>query len=63
MDDDIKTEEQTVACSVNANFLLQGWLVMYGIMMRQAENGEARKAEVIKACKRVLEDLEPEYER
>lgn len=53
-----KVEEQSIACSVNANYLLQGWLVMYGIMMRQAENGEARKAEVIKAAKRVLEDLE-----
>lgn len=54
---DIKVEEQTIACSVNANFLLQGWLVYYGILMRQAQNSDMSKDEVIKACKRVLEDL------
>lgn len=52
-----KVEETTVACSVNANFLLNGWLVYYGILMRQAQNSDMSKDEVIKACKRVLEDL------
>jgi hypothetical protein len=49
--------ETTVAVSVNSNFLLKGWLIYYGLLMRQAENGDHVKADVIKACKRVLEDL------
>lgn len=47
-----------VTLSVGSNFLLDGWLIHYGILMRQAQNGDHIKAEVIKACKRVLEDLE-----
>lgn len=52
-----KIEEQAVAVTINANYLLQGWAVYYGLLMRQADNGPSVKADVIKACKRVLEDL------
>ena len=59
MSDLPKPEEYTLAMSVNSNYLNRGWMTIYGILMRQAENNEDRKLEVIKACKRVLEDLEP----
>lgn len=44
----------------DANFIasLSDWIKIYGILMRQAANGEQNKQEVIKACKRALEDLE-----
>lgn len=50
--------ETTVAVSINSNYLLKGWLVYYGLLMRLADNGPTVKADVIKACRRVLEDLE-----
>lgn len=53
-----KVQETTVTLSVNANFLLAGWLVHYGVLMRQAMNNDVAKDDVVKACKRVLEDLE-----
>jgi hypothetical protein len=56
----VKVEEITVAVSINSNYLNRGWLTYYGLLMRQADNGEPSKSDVIKACKRVLEDLEVE---
>lgn len=50
--------ETTVTLTVGSNFLLTGWLIYYGILMRQAQNNDFDKDMVIKACKRVLEDLE-----
>lgn len=55
---DEKDVEQTVTLSVNANFLMVEWLVIYGVIMRQAQNSDYDKQQVIKACKRALEDLE-----
>jgi len=52
------TQETTVTLSINANFLLNGWLIHYGVLMRQAQNSDYDKDNIIKACKRVLEDLE-----
>ncbi len=57
-----KTEEIAVSLTVNANFLLEGWLVYYGVLMRQAMKSDHEKDEVIKACKRIIEDLEADNE-
>lgn len=55
---DAPIEQATVTLSVDSNFLLNGWLIHYGILMRQAQNSDYDKDMVVKACKRVLEDLE-----
>ena len=50
--------QTVVTLSVESNFLLAGWLIHYGVLMRQALQNDLAKDDVIKACKRVLEDLE-----
>lgn len=57
MDITPKIESTIIQITINANEVLKGWVIYYGSLMRQAEKGELDEFKVIKACKRVLEDL------
>lgn len=50
-------EPISVTFSADGDTLMQeGWLKVYAILLRQIINSDEYKADVIKACERILED-------